>query len=99
MPHLPLTPGAATGLECIIAIADNLSLNPRPYRGALRFFTDSEKLRFIIREKPPLRFFTDSEKLWRVAPPGFVLPYGANLAQFLAKKIDRVRSGHGVMTS
>ena len=34
----------------------------------------------------PLRFFADSEKRRRVAPPGFGLPYGANLAQFLAKK-------------
>ena len=29
---------------------------------------------------PPLRFFADSEKRRRVAPPVFVLPYGANLA-------------------
>ena len=29
----------------------------------------------------PLRFFAD------YAPPGFGLPYGANLAQFLASKI------------
>ena len=36
---------------------------------------------------PPLRFFADSEKT------------AANLARFLAKKIDRVRSGHGAMMS
>ena len=35
----------------------------------------------------PLRFFADSE-----APPGFGVPYGANLAQLLVKKIDQVRS-------
>ena len=29
----------------------------------------------------------------------FGVPYGANLAQLLEKKIDRVRSGHGAMTS
>ena len=38
-------------------------------------------------QPPPLRFFVDSKKKRRrVAPPGFGLPYGANLAQFLAKK-------------
>ena len=58
-------------------------VNPRPYRGGAS----------------PLRFFADSEKRRLVAPPGFGLPYGANLAQFLAKKIDRVSSGHGAMTS
>ena len=35
---------------------------------------------------PPLRFFADSKKRRLVAPPGFGLHYGANLAQFLAKK-------------
>ena len=36
---------------------------------------------------PLLRFFADSKKRRRYAPPGFGLPYGANLAQFLANKI------------
>ena len=35
----------------------------------------------------PLRFFADSEKKKRrrVAPPGFEVPYGTNLAQLLEK--------------
>ena len=48
---------------------------------------------------PPLRFFADSEKTAAHAPPGCGVPYGANLAQLLVKKIDQVRSGHGAMTS
>ena len=44
-------------------------------------------------------FFTDSEKRRRVAPSGFGVSHGANLAQLLVKKNDQVRSGHGVMTS
>ena len=42
-----------------------------------------------------LRFFADSEKTAALRAAGFGLPYGANIVQFLAKKIDRVRSGHG----
>ena len=38
----------------------------------------------------PPRFFADSEKKRRCyAPPGFGIPYGANLAQFLVKKLVR----------
>ena len=62
--------------------------NPRPYGGG------------VGATPPPPEVFRGIAKKWRrVAPPGFGLPYGANLAQFLAKKIDRVRSGHGAMTS
>ena len=51
-------------------------LNPRPDRG--------------VGVTPPLRFFADSEKKRRrVAPPGFGVPYGANLAQLLVKKMTR----------
>ena len=47
---------------------------------------------------PPLRFFADCEKTAGRSAAGFwaTLP---NLAQFWQKKIDRVRSGHGAMTS
>ena len=43
---------------------------------------------------PPWGFSRIAKKRRRVAPPGFGLPYGANLAQFLAKKIwpGQVRS-------
>ena len=45
--------------------------NPRPDRG--------------VYPPPPPRFLADSEKRGRVAPPGFGVPYGANLAQLLVK--------------
>ena len=60
-------------------------INPRPYRGGWC--------------NPPEVFSGIAKKRRRVAPPGFGLPYGANLAQFLAKKFDPVRLGHGAMTS
>ena len=47
-------------------------VNPLPDRGA------------GATPPPPLRFFADSEKM--AAPPGFGVPYGANLAQLLVKK-------------
>ena len=46
----------------------------------------------------PLRFFADSENRRRVSTLGFGVPYVANLAQLLVKKIDQVRPGHGAMT-
>ena len=56
-------------------------INPRPYRGGGWC-------------NPPWGFSRIAKKRRRVAPPGFRLPYGANLPQFLAKKIwpGQVRS-------
>ena len=53
------------------------NINPRPDRG------------WVVQ--PPWGFFADSETIkWRrVAPPGFVVHYGANLAQLLVKKLTR----------
>ena len=50
-------------------------VNPRPDRGGWC--------------TPPLRFFADSEKRRCVAPPGFRVPYGANLRNFWLKKSTR----------
>ena len=48
----------------------------------------------LVQPPPPWGFSRIAKKRRRVAPPGFGLPYGANLAQFLAKKIwpGQVRS-------
>ena len=63
-----------------------LSLNPH-VKGGLFPLTLARTGRGWCNSTPSLRFFADSEKRRRVAPPGFGLPYGANLAQFLAKII------------
>ena len=51
-----------------------------------------------VGANPPCGFSQIAKKRRRYAPPGFGVPYGANLAQLLVKKIDQVRSGHGART-
>ena len=60
-------------------------INPRTARGG--------------RTDPPLRFFRDSFGTARRIGVRFCTGYGASFAHILVKKIDRVRSGHGAMTS
>ena len=56
-------------------------LNPRPYRGG------------GLVQPTPWGFSRIAKRRRRYAPPGFELPYGANLPQFLVKKNwpDQVR--------
>ena len=62
-------------------------INPRPYRGGWC-------------NPPPLRFFADSEKTAARSAAGFwATLWGKPSAIFGKKKFDRVRSGHGAMTS
>ena len=58
------------------------TFNPRQYGGGL------------VHPPPPLRFFADSEKTAARNAAGFWLPYGANLPQFLPKKL----TGSGQVT-
>ena len=62
---------------------------------SLHSLTLARMYRGGVGATPPLRFLADSEKKRRrVAQPGFGLPYGANLPQFLAKKM----TGSGQVT-
>ena len=48
---------------------------------------------------PPLRFFTDSEKTAALRAAGFWATLWGKPCTIFGKKFDRVRSGHGAMTS
>ena len=49
--------------------------------------------------RPPLRFVCETPRTMRRIVLKFCIAYGASFAQLLVKKFDRVKSGHGAMTS
>ena len=61
----------------------------RDFTAILRilFFTDFNTRPYRGVHPPPWSFSRIAKTRRRVAPPGFGLPYGTNLAQYLAKKL------------